>query len=382
MDVAELTAKLVAFPSVTPNGDVLTQFITPRLQQWGFRCTRVERGGVENLWAEIGDPSKPVLVLNGHCDVVPPGDLGQWTYPPFQPTRVGDLLYGRGASDMKGPLAALILGAKELGASANSLPFAIALAITADEEGPAKDGTVAILDWAASTGKQIMGALVGEPTSVYECGDTVKVGRRGSVTARITVQGKQGHVAYPHLGINAVHESLSALAEIADLRWDDGDDLFPATSLQIANLNAGTGATNVIPGTLRCDINVRHTPATSPDKIREAIEGCLQRVTIPFEVEWIDGANAFRTDSSNLSATLLQSVERVTGRVPKPDAGGGTSDARFFAARGIPVAEFGPLNATIHQIDECVSIADLELCLKVYVDFIRSMAIGLTSRSA
>ncbi len=374
MDVAELTAKLVAFPSVTPNGDVLTQFLTPLLQQWGFRCTRIERGGVENLWAEIGDPSKPALVLNGHCDVVPPGDVTQWTHPPFEPTLVGDLLYGRGTSDMKGPLSALILAAEGIRQSNDELPFSLALAITADEEGPAKDGTVAILDWAESEGKKILGALVGEPTSVETCGDTVKVGRRGSITARITIHGKQGHVAYPHLGVNAVHESLRALAEIADLRWSDGDDLFPNSSLQVANLNAGTGATNVIPGTLRCDVNVRHTPATTPEQIRCSIADCLSTVRIPFEVEWIDGANAFRTDESSLSRCLLGVVQEVTGVTPRPDAGGGTSDARFFAARGIPVAEFGPLNATIHQIDECVSIADLQTCQKVYEAFIRAMA--------
>jgi len=378
MDVAELTSKLIAYPSVTPNGDVLTQFLTPLLESWGFRCTRIERGGVENLWAELGDANKPFLVLNGHCDVVPPGDLSQWTYPPFEPTLVGDKLYGRGAADMKGPLAALILAARDVISSVDALPFGLALAITADEEGPAKDGTVAILDWAGSEGTMILGALVGEPTSVSHCGDTVKVGRRGSITARIVVHGKQGHVAYPHLGVNAVHESLRVLAKIAALNWEDGDDLFPPTSLQIANVNAGTGATNVIPGTLRCDINVRHTPATSPEAIRIAVTSILEELKVPYDVEWIDGANAFRTDESSLSTKLLESVENITGLKPRPDAGGGTSDARFFAARGIPVAEFGPLNATIHQIDECVSIGDLETCQKVYVAFIRSMAATLT----
>lgn len=380
MDVAELTAKLIAYPSVTPDGDVLTQFIAPLLNEWGFNCARIERGGVENLWAEMGDLTKPVLVFNGHCDVVPPGDLSQWTTPPFEATRVGGFLYGRGASDMKGPLAALILAARQIQLSGEELPFRLALAITADEEGPAKDGTVAILDWAEREGKQILGALVGEPTSVSHCGDTVKVGRRGSLTARIAVHGKQGHVAYPHLGINAVHESLAALTQISQLKWDDSDDLFPATSLQIANLNAGTGATNVIPGTLRCDINVRHTPATSPEVIKAEIENCLKTVKVPYDVEWIDGANAFRTDESSLSRCLLEVVEKVTGVEPRPDAGGGTSDARFFAARNIPVAEFGPLNATIHQIDECVSIADLRTCQTVYEEFVRAIAKSLTSR--
>jgi succinyl-diaminopimelate desuccinylase len=320
---------------------------------------------VTNLWLRRGQAS-PVLVFAGHTDVVPAGPLDQWHSDPFTPTVRDGLLYGRGASDMKSSVAAFVVAAEEFVRANPRHPGSIALLLTSDEEGPATDGTVKVVDALRTRNESIDYCIVGEPTSVDALGDTIKNGRRGSLSGRLVVRGIQGHVAYPHLARNPVHQLAPALAELAAQRWDDGDAFFPATTFQVSNVRAGTGATNVIPGACEVDFNLRFAPVSTPDSLMQRIEAILQRHGLDYELAWTLGAQPFSTAPGALSAAMAAAIREVTGRATQLSTTGGTSDGRFIATICPQVVEFGPPNASVHKIDEHIAVSDLEPLKDIY----------------
>jgi succinyl-diaminopimelate desuccinylase len=307
-----------------------------------------------------------VLVFAGHTDVVPAGPLGEWRSDPFTPTVRDGLLYGRGASDMKSSVAAFVVAAEEFVLAQPRHRGSIALLLTSDEEGPATDGTVKVVDALRARNEPIDYCIVGEPTSVDALGDTIKNGRRGSLSGRLAVRGVQGHVAYPHLARNPVHQLAPALAELAAQRWDDGDASFPATTFQVSNVRAGTGATNVIPGSCEVDFNLRFAPVSTAASLMQRIEAILQRHGLEYDLEWTVGAQPFSTAPGPLSAALAAAIREVTGRETQLSTTGGTSDGRFIATICGQVVEFGPPNASVHKIDEHIAVADLEPLKNIY----------------
>ena len=361
----ELTQQLIRRRSVTPEDDGCQALVAERLAPLGFHAETIASNGVTNLWLRRGQAS-PVLVFAGHTDVVPAGPLDQWHSDPFTPTVRDGLLYGRGASDMKSSVAAFVVAAEEFVRANPRHPGSIALLLTSDEEGPATDGTVKVVDALRSRNESIDYCIVGEPTSVDALGDTMKNGRRGSLSGRLVVRGVQGHVAYPHLARNPVHQLAPALAEIATQRWDDGDAFFPATTFQVSNVHAGTGATNVIPGACEVDFNLRFAPVSTPESLMQRIEAILQRHGLEYELAWTLGAQPFSTAPGALSEAMAAAVRAVTGRETQLSTTGGTSDGRFIATICRQVVELGPPNASVHKIDEHIAVADLEPLKNIY----------------
>jgi succinyl-diaminopimelate desuccinylase len=361
----DLTRRLISRRSVTPDDDGCQALIAERLRPLAFRAETIASGGVTNLWLRRGS-SAPVFVFAGHTDVVPTGPLELWHSDPFTPTDRDGKLYGRGASDMKSSIAAFVVAAEEFVGSHPQHRGSIALLLTSDEEGPATDGTVKVVDALRSRAEAIDFCVVGEPTSVDALGDTIKNGRRGSLSGTLTVHGIQGHVAYPHLARNPVHQLAPALAELAAERWDDGDAFFPATTFQVSNVRAGTGATNVIPGTCDVDFNLRFAPISTAESLMQRIEAILKRHGLEYQLRWTLGAQPFSTAPGPLSDAIAGAIREVTGRDTQLSTTGGTSDGRFISTICQQVIEFGPTNASIHKIDECIAIAELEPLKDIY----------------
>lgn len=362
-DVLSLLKELAARPSVTPDDAGCLDIVQAYLAPSGFEFERIDRGSVSNLWATHGDGA-PLLCFAGHIDVVPPGPLDAWASDPFVPTERDGQLIARGVSDMKGSDAAMVVALAELARAGH--PGTLALLLTSDEEGPGIFGTRLVLDTLKERGVKIDAAMVGEPTSERTFGDVVKVGRRGSMSGRLVVPGTQGHTAYPQLADNAVHRLAPALANLVALDFGPADANFPATTLQVSNLHAGTGADNVIPGSAELRFNLRFGTGKSVEELQSMVEGALLSGGVSAKPEWNVSALPFLTESELLLAALSQAVEAECGVAPGRSTGGGTSDARFFAAHGIPVAEFGPLNATIHAANEQIEIACLPRLVRIY----------------
>jgi len=361
----ELAQQLIACRSVTPDDGGCQPLIAARLVPLGFTAETIARNGTTNLWLRRGR-ARPTVVFAGHTDVVPAGPREQWTSDPFEPTVRDGLLFGRGASDMKSSVAAFAVAAEEFVRAHPAHAGSIALLLTSDEEGPATDGTVAVVEQLTARDEVIDYCIVGEPTSVEHLGDVIKNGRRGSLSARLVVRGIQGHVAYPHLARNPVHQAAPALAELAAEVWDHGNAHFPPTTFQISNVRAGTGALNVIPGSCEVDFNLRFAPVSTAAALMQRIEEILRRHRLDYEIAWTVGAQPFLTQPGRLSEALSAAIELATGRRPQLSTTGGTSDGRFIATICPQVIEFGPTNATIHKVDECIRLADLEPLKEVY----------------
>lgn len=363
MTLLELARSLIEKPSVTPDDAGCQDLIASQLQPFGYQIVQQRFGDVDNLWAIRGD-SGPIFAFVGHTDVVPAGPSDLWQRPPFQAIVEGDFLYGRGAADMKGSVAAMVKALQRL--AKRDFPGRLALLLTSDEEGPAKDGIQRMLPWLASQGTQIDFALVGEPSSQSRLGDIIRVGRRGSLNLDIEITGKQGHVAYPQLADNAVHNAIQALAPLTEMVWDQGNDVFPPTSFQISNIRAGEGADNIIPGTCHIQANFRFSPESSVTQLKTGVTEILQRAGVQFHVNWRLSGLPFLTEEKTLIDAVQSALLQHCGQVAAADTGGGTSDGRFLSPHGAEVVELGPLNATIHQANECVSISDLSTLVKVY----------------
>ena len=364
-EIINLAQNLIRRPSISPDDQGCQQMIAERLANLGFEIEWMNFGETTNLWAKHGS-TKPLVAFAGHTDVVPTGDESQWQYPPFSAEIVGDMLYGRGAADMKGSLAAMIVAAEEYVKANPNHQGTIAFLITSDEEAAAKDGTTKVVDALMARGELIDYCMVGEPSSSQTLGDIVKNGRRGSITGNLYIQGIQGHVAYPHLADNPVHKAAPFLAELTQYQWDKGNEFFPPTSLQIANIQAGTGSNNVIPGELYVQFNLRYCTEVTDEIIKNKVAEMLQKHGLTYRIEWNLSGKPFLTKPNKLVKAVVDSLEQIVGITPKLDTGGGTSDARFIALMGGEVVELGPLNATIHKVNECVSVSDLATLGDVY----------------
>ncbi len=365
--VRELTEALIRRRSVTPDDDACQQLLAQRLQPLGFACETIAEGGVTNLWAlRRGALPGPTLVFAGHTDVVPTGPLEQWQSDPFVPTERDGRLYGRGAADMKSSIAAFVVAAEEAIAAGSVPAGALALLITSDEEGPAVHGTVKVVEALRARGARLDYCIVGEPTSVAALGDTIKNGRRGSMSGRLTVRGLQGHVAYPQQARNPIHLFAPALAELAATEWDQGNAFFPPTTWQVSNVHAGTGATNVIPGELVADFNFRFSTASTVEGLQQRVHALLDRHGLDYALQWSVSGLPFLTPPGALSEALSAAIAAETGARAELSTTGGTSDGRFIAAICPQVVEFGPVNASIHQIDEHIEAAALEPLKNIY----------------
>ncbi len=360
-----LCCELIRRESVTPEDAGCQALMIEHLQGLGFTCTELPFAEVSNFWALRGTQG-PVLVFAGHTDVVPTGPLEEWRTPPFEPTLRDGVLYGRGSADMKGSLAAMLVACEDFVAAHPDHPGRIAFLITSDEEGPAVNGTVKVLQYLQQQGESIDWCVVGEPSSSQALGDVIKNGRRGSLNATLRVRGTQGHVAYPHLADNPIHRALPALHALASETWDQGNAFFPATSLQISNIHAGTGATNVIPGELEVTFNFRYCTEVTDAQLRQRTEAILERHGLDYHIDWQLSGLPFLTDSGALVEAVRRSVEAVTGQAPQLSTGGGTSDGRFIATTGAQVVELGPVNATIHKTNEEVNAQDLPRLAAMY----------------
>ena len=367
-----LLEQLIARPSVTPADAGCLELIGARLAGAGFTLERLDSGPddfrVSNLWAVRRGQSAdgPLLVFAGHTDVVPTGDLAKWTSDPFVPTVRGDRLYGRGAADMKTSLAAMVVAAEDFAAMHPDHRGSVAFLLTSDEEGPARDGTVVCVEHLRARGERLDYCVVGEPTSVERLGDTVKNGRRGSLSGKLRVIGVQGHVAYPHLARNPVHQAAPALAELAVSEWDGGNAYFPPTTFQISNLTAGTGAGNVIPGEMVVDFNFRFSTESTPDSLKQRVHALLERHGLAYALDWSLSGEPFLTPVGELSAAISAAIEAETGVTAELSTTGGTSDGRFIAKLCPQVVEFGPLNASIHKIDEYVPLDQIAPLTRIY----------------
>lgn len=356
-DTVALARQLIARRSVTPDDGGCLDLIASRVAAAGFDCERIDRGGVSNLWARHGTTG-PLVCFAGHVDVVPPGPIEQWTTDPFTPAERHGQLFGRGAADMKTSVAAMVTAAERL-ARAGGARGSIALLLTSDEEGDAIHGTSAVVDVLRERGSSIDACIVGEPTSADHFGDTIKNGRRGSLNGALTVKGVQCHIAYPERGRNPIHDALPALAALAATEWDRGNEYFQPTSFQVSNIHAGTGANNVIPGELALLFNFRFSPASTVEDLKARVEGVLDAQGVQYQLAWSVSANPFMTARGPLTDALSAAVRAETGREPALSTSGGTSDGRFLATIAREVVEFGPLNDSIHKIDEHVRIADI-----------------------
>ena len=364
-DVLLLAQQLIARPSVTPLDEGCQQLLAERLDKLGFMNESMVFEDTTNLWSRRGTES-PVFCFAGHTDVVPVGDANRWHTPPFDPVVIDGYVHGRGAADMKGSLAAMIVATERFVAEHPDHKGSIAYLITSDEEGPFINGTTRVIDTLEARNEKITWALVGEPSSTHKLGDIVKNGRRGSLTGNITVKGIQGHVAYPHLADNPIHKAAPALAELAATQWDNGNAFFPPTSFQIANINGGTGASNVIPGELQVMFNFRYSTEVTADELIAKVQHILDVHGLDYDIGWIYNGLPFLTGEGPLLEATHAAILETTGLQTDAQTSGGTSDGRFIAPTGAQVIELGPVNATIHKVNECVSVADLELLAQCY----------------
>jgi succinyl-diaminopimelate desuccinylase len=375
----ELARELIARRSQTPDDAGCQEIVKARLEPLGFRCETLRCNGVTNLWARRGE-ARPAVCLAGHTDVVPAGPLDAWSSDPFTPTIRDGSLYGRGAADMKSSLAAFVVATEGFVHAHPAHPGSIALLLTSDEEGPATDGTVRVVERLKAAGTELDYCIVGEPSSVDHLGDTIKNGRRGTLSGTLRVRGVQGHVAYPHLARNPIHLAAPVIAELAALRWDDGDEYFPPTSWQASNIHAGTGATNVIPGVLELAFNFRYATASTRESLQQRFESALQRHRLDYELVWTGAGAPYLTPRGVLVRVASEVIGEVCGIVPEVSCSGGTSDGRFIAALCREIIELGPVNATIHKLDECVAIAELEPLAALYRGILERLLLGPAPR--
>ncbi|HVF34045.1 MAG TPA: succinyl-diaminopimelate desuccinylase [Candidatus Saccharimonadia bacterium] len=364
-EVLDLTIELCRRESITPDDAGCQALVAARLRDAGFEVESLRYGAVDNLWARHGDGA-PVVVLLGHTDVVPTGPRERWSSAPFEPTIRDGHLFARGAADMKGSVAAMTLAAHAFVRANPAHRGTVAMLLTSDEEGDARDGVRRVLETFAARGQRIDHCIVGEPSSSATLGDVMRVGRRGSLHGHLEVHGLQGHVAFPDKVRNPIHIAAPALAALAARRWDEGDAIFPPTSFQVSNVHAGTGAYNVTPGELRADFNFRFNPKTGEQALRREVEAILAAHGLDYSLEWDCSGEPYHTVGRTLVDAVTAAVLEITGTSPRPDTGGGTSDGRFVAKTGAEVVELGPINATIHQIDEHVRIADLESLVAIH----------------
>ena len=368
----DLTCSLIERASVTPEDAGCQDLLVTALEPYGFVAQWMNSGVVRNLWLRYGQTS-PLFVFAGHTDVVPSGPVEQWHSSPFAPTIRGDHLYGRGAADMKGSIAAFVTACQRLLADHTGVNGSIALLITSDEEGPSVEGTVHVVRELERRGEQMDWCLVGEPSSAQCLGDVVRVGRRGSLNGQLVVEGVQGHVAYPQQAENPIHAFTALAVALQNEPWDEGNEFFPATSFQFSNVNAGTGATNVIPGQLHADFNFRYSSETDYQRLTARVCAILDAHPVRYRLQWSHSGAPFLTQPGPLTEAVREAIETVVGITPELNTGGGTSDGRFIAPTGAQVVELGPINATIHQINECVRIADLESLSRIYEQVLRQM---------
>jgi len=368
----ELAQELIRRRSVTPEDAGCQELIASRLAAAGFRCEPMRFGEVSNLWARRG-AARPLVCFAGHTDVVPTGPLSEWHSDPFVPTLRDGKLYGRGAADMKSSIAAFVVAAETFVHERPKHAGSIAFLLTSDEEGPSVDGTVKVVEALKKRGESMDYCIVGEPTSVDALGDTLKNGRRGSLTGRLTVRGMQGHVAYPHLARNPVHELAPALAELAKTQWDRGNESFPPTTWQVSNIHAGTGVGNVIPGTVAVDFNFRFSTENTDASLMQKFDAILQKHKLDYSLSWVLGARPFLSAKGRLAQTVAEVCKRHTGRIAELSTTGGTSDARFIIEISPEVIELGPVNASIHKLNENIEVAALAQLSLIYLDVLRSL---------
>lgn len=370
----ELAMELIRRPSVTPEDAGCQELMISRLEPLGFKIERLPFEEVTNLWARRGD-SGPLFCFAGHTDVVPPGPLERWRFPPFEPTLEEGYLYGRGAADMKGSLAAFITAVERFVEHHPQHQGSIALLITSDEEGPFINGTTRVIDHLQARNEKIDWCIVGEPSSTDKVGDVIKNGRRGSLSGTLKVRGVQGHVAYPHLVRNPIHEAAPALAELAATVWDEGNAFFPPTSFQISNIHAGTGATNVVPGEVEVAFNFRFSTEVTADALKARVRDILDRHGLDWDIDWVLSGNPFLTAEGELVDATRAAIRGVLGYDTELSTSGGTSDGRFIAPTGAQVVELGPVNATIHKIDERVRARDLDDLSTLYENILARLLV-------
>lgn len=368
----QLAIELIRRQSVTPNDAGCMDTIVTYLQPSGFMPTWLDFEDTRNLWLKHGDTG-PCFVFLGHTDVVPTGPERDWKFPPFEPTIHDGYLYGRGAADMKSSIAAFQWAAQQFLREYPEPNGSIALFLTSDEEGLAANGIIKAVEALDQQGETMQWCLVGEPSSTEQLGDVIKVGRRGSLCATLTVQGVQGHVAYPHLADNPIHRLAPALAELVAEQWDNGNDYFPPTSLQISNINSGTGAENVIPGQVDVQFNLRFSTELTPGQIKQRVQAILDAHNLDYSIQWRLSGQPFLTKGGELIKVAQSTIQSIAGVTPELSTDGGTSDGRFIAPLGVQVIELGPLNATIHKVNECVRVNDIDLLARVYLQILRQM---------
>ena len=371
-DVLDLARDLIARKSVTPEDGGCQEMLAARLARSGFRCEPMKFGEVSNLWARRGSAA-PVVCFTGHTDVVPTGPLAEWHSDPFVPTIRDDKLFGRGAADMKSSIAAFVVATEMFVKDRPAHSGSIALLLTSDEEGPALDGTVRVVETLKRRNEGIDYCIVGEPTSVDALGDMLKNGRRGSLSGKLTVKGIQGHVAYPHLVKNPIHLLAPALAELAKTPWDKGNESFPPTSFQVSNIHGGTGAGNVVPGSVEVDFNFRFSTESTENSLRQKTESILKKHGLEYSVSWVLGAKPFLSGRGRLAQTVIAAGKKHTGRSAELSTTGGTSDARFIIEICPEVIELGPVNASIHKLNEHISLAELEQLPRIYLETLRAL---------
>lgn len=368
----ELSRALIARPSITPDDQGCQQLLAERLQQIGFVIEHLRFGDVDNLWARRGT-SAPLFAFAGHTDVVPTGPLADWDSDPFEPAIRDGYLFGRGAADMKSSIAAMLTACERFVAAHDDHSGSIAFLITSDEEGPSVNGTVKVVEELESRNEKINWCLVGEPSSKDQTGDTIKNGRRGSLCGVLTIKGKQGHVAYPQFADNPIHRAAPALSELAAEEWDRGNDFFPPTSFQISNINAGTGAENVIPGSITLSFNLRFSTASTADSLKSRVAAILDGHQLNYDIQWRLSGQPFLTPAGELVDAARRAIQSHTGITTVLSTSGGTSDGRFIAPTGAQVVELGPVNATIHQTNECVNISELDKLSEIYEDILKQL---------
>ena len=375
----DLAQQLISIPSVTPNDLGCQKIIADRLSKIGFKIENLRFGDVDNLWARAGTKS-PLFVFAGHTDVVPTGPVEQWSSDPFTPTITDDMMTGRGTADMKSSIAAMVCACEQFLSDDKAITAlencgSIAFLITSDEEGPAIDGTVKVIDHLEKNNEKIDWCLVGEPSSTTSVGDVIKNGRRGSITGDLTIHGIQGHIAYPHLAKNPIHMFADALKDLCNETWDEGNEHFPPTSFQISNINGGTGASNVIPGDLKVQFNLRFSTAITDQQIQQRIEAILDNHKLEYTLDWSISGQPFLTADGKLVEAAKQAIKSVCDIDTELSTAGGTSDGRFIAPTGAQVVELGPVNESIHKIDENINIHELDKLTDIYLDILKRLLV-------